>query len=124
MPVGMRVEIPAVVDGVFFKRWAYQASDAIRLAPLLMATEPQLPPRITTGRGQTPIVGWALVSIGGLLATTWLALRCAATSQAPQRRHPELLDADFRGVTTTDPREALGRLATIEDGASDREPYR
>ena len=124
MPVGMRVEIPAVVDGVFFKRWAYQASDAIRLAPLLMATEPQLPPRITTGRGQTPIVGWALVSIGGLLATTWLALRCAATSQAPQRRHPELLDADFRGVTTTDPREALGRLATIEDGAGDREPYR
>jgi len=124
MPVGMRVEIPAVVDGVFFKRWAYQASDAIRLAPLLMATEPHLPPRITTGRGQTPIVGWALVSIGGLLATTWLALRCAATSQAPQRRHPELLDADFRGVTTTDPREALGRLATIEDGASDREPYR
>jgi len=124
MPVGMRVEIPAVVDGVFFKRWAYQASDAIRLAPLLMATEPQLPPRITTGRGQTPIVGWALVSIGGLLATTWLALRCAATSQAPQRRHAELLDADFRGVTTTDPREALGRLATIEDGAGDREPYR
>ena len=124
IPTGMRVEIPAVVDGVFFKRWAYQASDAIRLAPLLMATEPQLPPRITSGRGQTPIVGWALVSIGGLLATTWLALRYAATSQAPQRHHPELLDADFRAVTTTDPREALGRLATIEDGAGDREPHR
>ena len=124
IPAGMRVEIPAVVDGVFFKRWAYQASDAIRLAPLLMATQPQLPPRITSGRGQTPIVGWALVSIGGLLATTWLALRYAATSQAPKRHHPELLDADFRGVTTTDPREALGRLATIEDGAGDREPHR
>ena len=124
IPTGMRVEIPAVVDGVFFKRWAYQASDAIRLAPLLMATEPQLPPRITSGRGQTPIVGWALVSFGGLLATSWLALRYAATSQAPQRHHPELLDADFRAVTTTDPREALGRLATIEDGAGDREPHR
>ena len=124
IPTGMRVEIPAVVDGVFFKRWAYQASDAIRLAPLLMATEPQLSPRITSGRGQTPVVGWALVSIGGLLATTWLALRYAATSQAPKRHHPELLDADFRGVTTTDPREALGRLATIEDGAGDREPHR
>ena len=123
-PTGMRVEIPAVVDGVFFKRWAYQASDAIRLAPLLMATQPQLPPRITSGRGQTPVVGWALVSIGGLLATTWLALRFAATSQAPGRRHPERLDADFRGVTTTDPREALGRLAAIEDGASEREPHR
>ena len=124
IPAGMRVEIPAVVDGVFFKRWAYQASDAIRLAPLLMATEPQLPPRITSGRGQTPIVGWALVSIGGLLATTWLVLRCAATSQAPQRHLPQRLDADFRAVTTTDPREALGRLATIEDGAGDREPHR
>jgi len=123
-PTGMRVEVPAVVDGVFFKRWAYQASDAIRLAPLLMATEPHFPPRITTGRGQTPIVGWALVSIGGLLATTWLVLRCAATSQAPQRHLPQRLDADFRAVTTTDPREALGRLATIEDGAGDREPHR
>jgi hypothetical protein len=124
LPAGMRVEIPAVVDGVFFKRWAYQASDAIRLAPLLMATQPQLPPRITSGRGQTPVVGWALVSIGGLLAATWLALRYAATSQAPKRHHPELLDADFRGVTTTDPREALARLATIEDGAGDTEPHR
>ena len=124
IPAGMRVEIPAVVDGVFFKRWAYQASDAIRLAPLLMATQPQLPPRITSGRGQTPVVGWALVSIGGLLATTWLALRYAATSQAPKRHHPELLDADFRGVTSTDPREALARLATLEDGAGDTEPHR
>ena len=124
IPAGMRVEIPAVVDGVFFKRWAYQASDAIRLAPLLMATAPQLPPRITSGGGQTPIVGWALVSIGGLLATTWLALRFAATSQAPGRHLPQRLDADFRGVTTTDPREALGRLAAIEDGAGDREPHR
>lgn len=121
-PTGMRVEVPAIVDGVFFKRWAYQASDAIRLAPLLMAIEPRSPPRITSGRGSSPIVGWALGSIVGLLAVTWLALRLAASG--PRRRHPDRLDADLDGVSTADPREALRRLESSFDGVTDPEPPR
>jgi len=120
-PSGMRVEIPVIVDGVFFKRWAYQASDAIRLAPLLLSTEPQAPPRITSGQGRSPIVGWALGSIVGLLAATWLALRLATGPRRPERSLPARLDADFEVVTIADPREAL---ATLDDKPGEREPHR
>lgn len=120
-PSGMRVEIPAVVDGVFFKRWAYQASDAIRLAPLVMATEPLSPPRITSGRGTSRLVGWALFSIAGLFATTWLALRVAAMHAPPKRRLPASIDADFSNVTVVDPRVALGKLAEAQAQSDDAE---
>ncbi len=123
-PSGMRVEIPSVVDGVFFKRWAYQASDAIRLAPLLMATEPQSPPRITSGRGSSTIVGWALFSIAGLIATTWLALRIAATTSPPKRRSPASIDADFSDVQVVDPRVALGELTEARVQSDDAETRR
>lgn len=38
-PSGNRLEEPAEVHGVFFKRWAYQAHDALRAAPVLLAKE-------------------------------------------------------------------------------------
>jgi hypothetical protein len=124
-PSGMRVDIPAVVDGVFFKRWAYQASDAIRLAPLLMATEPRFPPRITGGRGTSQLVGWALFSIAGLIGVTMLALRLAAREPHLRPPMPERLDVDFSAVTDTDPRAALRRLAEIHDqpGAPAARPH-
>ena len=37
---GMRIIEPIEVVGYFFKRWAYQATDTIRTAPLLMARQP------------------------------------------------------------------------------------
>jgi hypothetical protein len=123
-PAGMRVEIPAVVEGVFFKRWAYQASDAIRLAPLLMATEPLPPPRITSGRGSSPLVGWALFSIAGLLATTWLALRFAAANPPPKQRHPPSMDGDFSDLTVVDPRVSFERLAAPKPRSDDAETPR
>jgi len=119
-PAGMRVDVPVVVDGVFFKRWAYQASDAIRLAPLLMAIEPRFPPRITEGRGTSVLVGWALVSIVALIAVTMVALRLVAGTPHPRRSVPERLDADFSTVTVTDPRAGLRQLADVagQPGAS------
>jgi len=123
-PSGMRVEIPAVVDGVFFKRWAYQASDAIRLAPLLMATEPQSPPRITSGRGSTTIVGWALFSIAGLIATTWLTLRFAAANPLPKQRHPASGVADFSDLTVVDQSVSFERLAAPQPRSENAETPR
>ncbi len=78
---GLRVDEPVIVDGVFFKRWAYQASDAIRLAPLVMAAAPIRPPRIERGRGESAIVGWALVSIAVLVAFTAVTLSMASRSR-------------------------------------------
>lgn len=90
-PTGMRVDVPVIVEGVFFKRWAYQASDAIRLAPLVMAVAPRPAPRIESGRGTSPLVGWALVSIVGLVAVTAVALRLASP-RAPRRVLPERVE--------------------------------
>lgn len=36
-PLGNRLEQPVEIHGVFFKRWAYQAHDALRAAPVLLA---------------------------------------------------------------------------------------
>lgn len=90
MPTGMRVDVPVTVDGVFFKRWAYQASDAIRLAPLVMAAAPRRAPRITSGSGTSAIVGWALLSIVGLVAVTGAAL-ALGTGRRPRRGLPDRL---------------------------------
>jgi hypothetical protein len=113
-PTGMRVDIPAIVDGVFFKRWAYEAGDGIRLAPLLMGLEPRRPPRIESGRGTSPVVGWALASIALLVGATFLALRFAAASRPSAAPLPGRIDADFSAVTSADPREALCRLEAAE----------
>ncbi|MBX9788312.1 MAG: hypothetical protein K2Y37_05310 [Pirellulales bacterium] len=36
-PIGQDIDEPVRVTGIFFKRWVYQASDTIRLAPLVLA---------------------------------------------------------------------------------------
>ena len=102
MPTGLRVDEPVIVDGVFFKRWAYQASDAIRLAPLVMARTPIRPPRIERGRGESAIVGWALFSIAVLVAVTAVALAMASRSRPgrPRPRGPLFEDAVERRAVT------------------------
>lgn len=95
-PTGMRVDVPVVVEGVFFKRWAYQASDAIRLAPLVMAVSPRPAPRIETGRGTSPLAGWALLSMVCLVAVTAAALRLASP-RAARRVLPERLEIGGAG---------------------------
>lgn len=122
VPTGMRVDVPVVVEGVFFKRWAYQASDAIRLAPLLMADAPGRPPRIVAGSGTSPVVGWALATIAALVATTLVTLRVAAGRRKP-RSLPVRLDADFAGVAPPDdPREGFRRLDAVADSAGRSSP--
>ena len=59
----------ATVRGVFFKRWAYQAQDVARAAPLLIAAtvhvEPQRPPVQTAKPLLAP---WQVVPLAALLA--------------------------------------------------------
>lgn len=97
MPLGPRVDVPVIVEGVFFKRWAYQASDAIRLAPLVMAATPVRPPRIESGRGESALVGWALVSIVAMFVVTWFAIRSASRGRRRQAL-PERLPDDLPGM--------------------------
>lgn len=46
-PQGQRMAEPAVIRGVFFKRWPYQAQDGLRFAPVVLA------PRIHWERPET-----------------------------------------------------------------------
>lgn len=44
MPTGLEIHQPVIVSGCFLKNMAYKASDAVRVAPLLLARRPEIPP--------------------------------------------------------------------------------
>ena len=69
---GMRIIEPVEVVGYFFKRWAYQATDTIRTAPLVMAAEPSplTPPSTPRETSITTVLVWT----GGILAMISLLL--------------------------------------------------
>ena len=46
-PRGERISEPAAIRGVFFKRWAYQAKDGLRFAPVVLAPSIRWEPIIT-----------------------------------------------------------------------------
>ena len=63
---GMRLVEPVEVVGYFLKRWAYQATDTIRTAPLVMSREPTilLPPKPPAPTNLVAVFLWT----GGILA--------------------------------------------------------
>ncbi len=77
MPHAVKMAEEVDVQGYFFKRWAYQATDAIRTAPLVLSLEPRWRPRRPVAPGGHAWGGWGLVAMTGLMAATWLALRFA-----------------------------------------------
>jgi hypothetical protein len=77
MPHAVKMAEEVDVQGYFFKRWAYQATDAIRTAPLVLSLEPRWRPRRPVAPGGHAWGGWGLVAMTGLMAATWLALQFA-----------------------------------------------
>lgn len=121
MPTGMRIDEPVRVVGYFFKRYAYNARDTIRLAPLVMAREPiwkPAPPRVPGGGSLGTV---ALVTMAALIAATGLGLRLANRQSSP-RAVPEAegLTASLADVELFSPEESLRRLAASSDGGSGR----
>ena len=51
MPTGMEIDEPIEVTGYFFKNFAYNAADAIRVAPVIMTVEPSWKPASAPPRG-------------------------------------------------------------------------
>jgi hypothetical protein len=51
MPTGMNIHESIAVTGYFFKNFAYNAADAIRVAPVIMTLEPSWKPVVTAPRG-------------------------------------------------------------------------
>jgi hypothetical protein len=81
---GTRLVEPVEVVGYFFKRWAYQATDTIRTAPLVMALEPETlaaPPRPPEGN-----IASILLWTGGILSMFVFAVIMLRPFQRRQHR--------------------------------------
>jgi hypothetical protein len=112
MPEGMKLAEPVEIIGYFFKRWAYQASDTIRTAPLVMALEPIWTPHKAPAPGGTSAGSYALLVIGALVALTLLGIRLA--SAGPPRRPPPPpgdLSTALADVELFSTEEALRKIA-------------
>ena len=112
LPEGMKLAEPVEVIGYFFKRWAYQASDTIRTAPLVMALEPIWKPHKAPVPGGTSAGSYALLMMGALVALTLLGIRFASTG-APRRLPPppDDLATALANVELFSPEEALRKIA-------------
>jgi len=86
MPQGMAMNEPVEVVGYFFKRWAYAATDTVRIAPLVLALEPIWKPRQAGTRASDSIGTIALLTMAGVVLLTMLGIRAAG--QRPGRRQP------------------------------------
>ncbi len=83
-PTGMELAEPAAVTGYFFKRWAYQANDALCAAPELLARSLQWQQRPAVTPPQ-PVETWPIplvvgaAALAALLATGIVYLRTRPT---------------------------------------------
>lgn len=115
MPEGMKLREPVDVIGYFFKRWAYQATDTIRTAPLVMALEPIWKPHKPPAPGGTSAGSYALLAMAALVALTLLGLRFANTgSSRRQPPPPDDLSATLADVELFSPEKALQKIAAEE----------
>jgi hypothetical protein len=121
IPEGPSIREPVEVVGYFFKRWAYAATDTVRLAPLVLALEPAWRQQPAGRRGHDPIGTAALLTIAALVLLTLAGIRAAGGG--PTRRRPPAEPRDLAtalaDVEACSTEESLRRLA---DAARNREP--
>lgn len=117
MPHGMRIREEVDVVGFFLKRWAYAATDAVRVAPLVMALEPIWKPRPAASPAAVSISTFALVTIGALVLVTAVAIGLAGRGSRPVEPPPTDLSAALADVPTVDTLDSLRRLADADRAA-------
>ena len=122
MPHGLKISEPVDVVGYFFKRWAYAATDTVRIAPLVLALEPIWKPRPVASPADNQIGTVALVTMAAVVLLTMLGIR-AAGSGPGRRQTPSQVDLSttLSDVELFSPDEALRRMAAAE---SERPPGR
>jgi len=122
MPHGMKIGEPVDVVGYFFKRWAYAATDTVRIAPLVMALEPVWKPQPAVAPAANSLGTIALVTMTAVVLLTMLGIRAAGSGPGRQPSPPPAdLSAALSNVEFVSPDEALRRLADSER-LSDRSP--
>lgn len=112
MPSGLRVSERVDLLGYFLKRYAYQATDTVRVAPLVMALQPGWRPAAPApANGPAPVARIA-TALGALLAVgvaAWLWSR----PDARRARRPVDVAESLTGFEPLTADEALRRLAAV-----------
>jgi hypothetical protein len=115
MPEGMKIHESVDVTGYFFKRYAYNAADTIRVAPLVMTLEPRWMPITRPEGGPVSLSGWAVVTmlaVAGIALGVgrWLA-PVARARRGPADDDGVHLAESLSGFEPLTPEESLRRLA-------------
>jgi hypothetical protein len=76
MPSGMKIDEPVDITGYFFKNYAYNASDTIRVAPVIMTFQPLWRPRPPRSAGTFAGRGEGMLLVAGAVATLLAAMGC------------------------------------------------
>lgn len=122
MPGGMKIDEPVEIVGYFFKNYAYNASDTIRVAPVVMTLAPTWKPRPAPVRSPWEQGGVSLVVLATLVTVGvagWLGMQ--AGRPLPRRdRAAETtgLDAALAGVKLFSVEESLREMARAEGGGA------
>ncbi|MEI8071473.1 MAG: hypothetical protein DWI25_01065 [Planctomycetota bacterium] len=114
-PTGMKIEEPVRVVGYFFKRWAYNAADTIRLTPLVMAFEPIWEPVLPLTPSHNSLSTTALVTMAVFVILTFWGIRWA--NQGPRktpRKEPTALASTLANIELFSPTESLRRLSEAD----------
>lgn len=120
MPSGMAIDEPVEVVGYFFKNYAYNAADTIRVAPVIMTLAPTWKPRPASVEspweqgGVTLVVMATLVGIG---AAIWLGMQAGKPSARRETAAEATgLDEALAGVKLFSVEEALREVAREHGG--------
>ena len=119
MPLGLKIDEPVDVVGYFFKRYAYNARDKPRVAPLVMALQPFWTPQPELQPGGTSLGTIALATMAAIVGGTALAIWLS--NRRPQARQTEAATDLNNALADVEPfsvRDALGRLAATPQDQS------
>lgn len=87
MATGLQISEPVEIVGYFFKRYAYNAADAIRVAPLVITLEPVRRPSPTAAARGSSLATWVVVSMAVMVAAAVLGI-ALASRPAGRRTRP------------------------------------
>lgn len=114
MPHGMKIGEQVEVVGYFFKRWAYAATDTVRIAPLVLSLEPIWKKRPAGSPAGNSLGTVALVTMAAVVVLTILGIRAAGRGPGRRQSPPADLASALSNVELYSPDEALRKLAATE----------
>jgi hypothetical protein len=118
MPTGLRIHETVTVTGYFFKRYAYQATDTIRVAPLVMTLEPAWRRAVAAPAAGTSLAAWVAATLGVLVAVSLAAWWWGGPPARRSARREVDVDLSLAGFEPTSTGEILRQMAASQETAA------